>query len=201
MPTTRSYTVKYFPKSWLLTVKSPTQSLDYCANSCHIHLNTLNFHGYGKEISQKCPCSLYPINTSFLGTFPSSCHFASSKPIFLVAASLKSPRTSSEDLPHCPLLPREEMAINFIVPEVNLVPSFFSLPYFPPFTLLFTKYFLSSSFFYSSSLQTFRNWPRKLLFLLSNHTFNASVHCVIRILPIWSMRKQIGSPLELRTSL
>ena len=43
-------------------------------NSYHIHLNTLKFHGYGKEISQKYPCSLYPINTSFLSTLSSPCH-------------------------------------------------------------------------------------------------------------------------------
>jgi len=34
-----------------LAVKSPAQSLDYRANSYHIHLNTLRFHGCGKEIS------------------------------------------------------------------------------------------------------------------------------------------------------
>ena len=72
--------------SWPLAVKSSAQSLDYRANNYHIHLNTLGFHGYGKEISQNCPCSLYPINTSFLGTPPPPCHPTFSKPIFLAAA-------------------------------------------------------------------------------------------------------------------
>jgi len=49
-------------------------------NSYHIHLNTFGFHRYGKEISQNCPCSLHPINTTFLGTLRSSCHPASSIP-------------------------------------------------------------------------------------------------------------------------
>jgi hypothetical protein len=43
-------------------------------NSYHIHLNILEFHGYGKEISQKYPYSLQSINTSFLGTLSPPCH-------------------------------------------------------------------------------------------------------------------------------
>jgi len=61
------------PKSRPLAFKSPAQSLDYRANSYHIHLSTLGFHGCGNEISQICPCPFCPINTSFSGT-PSSCH-------------------------------------------------------------------------------------------------------------------------------
>jgi len=60
-------------KSWPLAIKSPAQSLDYRANSYHIHLNTLRFHGCDKEISQICTCPICPINTSFSGT-PSSPH-------------------------------------------------------------------------------------------------------------------------------
>ena len=55
-------------KPWPLAVKSPAQSLDYRVNSYHIHLNTLGFHGCGKEISQICPSPFCPINTSFSGT-------------------------------------------------------------------------------------------------------------------------------------
>ena len=92
-PTRRSCIVKYLPKSRPLAVKSPAQSLDYRVNSCYIHLNTLEFHGYEKEISQKFPCSLYPINTSFIGTLSLPRHITSSKPISLAAALSKNPRT------------------------------------------------------------------------------------------------------------
>jgi len=61
-------------KSWPLAVKSPAQSLDYRANSYHIHLNTFGFHGCGKEISQICPSPFRPINTSFSGTPSPSYH-------------------------------------------------------------------------------------------------------------------------------
>jgi len=64
-------------KSWPLAVKSPAQSLDYHANSYHIHLNTLGFHGCGKEICQICPYSFCPINTSFSGTPSPSYHSTS----------------------------------------------------------------------------------------------------------------------------
>jgi len=60
-PTKRLCTLEYLLKSWLLAVKSPVQSLDYRANSYHIHLNNLEFHGYGKEISQKYPYSFFCI--------------------------------------------------------------------------------------------------------------------------------------------
>ena len=80
-------------------MKSPTQSLDYRANSYQIHLNTLEFHRYDKEISQKCPCSLYPINTSFLGTLSLPCHPSYFKPISLAEALSKSSRTSAKSPP------------------------------------------------------------------------------------------------------
>jgi len=41
----------------------------------------------------------------------------------------------------------------------------------------------SLSFPYFFNLQTFRNWPRKLLFPPINPTFNAFVHWEIQILP------------------
>jgi hypothetical protein len=58
------------------------QSLDYRGNSYHIHLNNLEFYRYGKEISQKYPCSLQPINTPFLSTLSPPCHppFPNSSP-------------------------------------------------------------------------------------------------------------------------
>ena len=88
--------MKYLLKSWLLIVQSPVQSFDYRANSYHIHLNTLEFHGYSKEISQKYPRSLYPINTSFLSSPSPPCHSSSPKLISLAVVLTKSSRTSTK---------------------------------------------------------------------------------------------------------
>jgi len=55
------------------------------------------------------------------------------KPIFLAAASFEKPKNSSENLSQqfVDLLPvREEMAVNFIVPEVNFLPISLSLAVF-----------------------------------------------------------------------
>jgi len=53
------------------------------------------------------------------------------KPIFLAAASFEKPNNSSEYLQIVDLLLlREEMAVNFIVPEVNFLP-------FSPFLTVF----------------------------------------------------------------
>ena len=81
------------PKSWLLVVKSPVQSLDYRANSYHIHLNNLEFHGRGKEISQKYPCSFQPINTSFPSTYSPPCHSP-----FPNSSSRRRPRRIAQEL-------------------------------------------------------------------------------------------------------
>jgi len=71
-------------------------------------------------------------------------------------------KNSSEDLPQQffePLIPsslQEEMAINFVVPEVNSAPAFF---FFCIFDFLYS-YLLSVfslSFLYFSNIQTFRN--------------------------------------------
>ena len=104
-----------------LAVKSPAQSLDYRANSYHIHLNTLRFHGCGKEISQIWPCPFCPINTSLSGTLLPSYHSTGSNPPSWRWHCSRTSRT-----PISSFL-REEMAINFVVPEVNLPsPSFYS---------------------------------------------------------------------------
>jgi len=74
-------------------------------------------------------------------------------------ALLKSPRTSAMSSPMVPqvsdlLLLREEMAINFVVPEVNLFPSFLSLPHLFIFcnsTYLAFFFLLSFSLFFQSS--------------------------------------------------
>jgi len=193
--------VKYLLKSWLLAVKLLAHSLDYCANSYHIHLNTLAFHGYGKEISQKYPCSICPINTSFPGTLSSPCH-----PPFLDSSSGGS---SDEELTspcnkNSPKNPQvfdsfdfgKNMTINFIVPEVNPSPFlYYNLFSSCKSTYLAFSSFLFPLFFQSSNL---RSWAKKLLFPLNNPISNASVHWVTQILPIWSMRKQTEFLLEPR---
>jgi len=108
------------------------QSLDYCANSYHIHLNNLKFYGYGKEISQKYPCSLQPINTSFLSTRSPTCHSPSPSSSLSggIDEELKNSGSKENSLESSSfrllLLSWEEMAVNFTVPEVNLFPSFLS---------------------------------------------------------------------------
>ena len=96
------------------------QSLDPRANSYHIHLNTLGFHGCGKEISQICPFPFCPINTSFSGTPSPSQNLLSWR-----RHHPGTPGTSSKAFFTTPqvfnLRPCEEMAINFVVPEVSLL--------------------------------------------------------------------------------
>ena len=82
------------PKSWLLAVKSPVQSLDYRVNSYHIHLNNLEFHGYTKEISQKYPCSFQHINTSFPNTHSPPCHSP-----FPSSSSRRQPQRKAQESP------------------------------------------------------------------------------------------------------
>jgi len=85
---------------WPLPVKSPAQSLDYHANSYHIHLNTLGFHGYGEEISQICPYTFCPINSSFSGT-PSSLHHSTAlTPLFWRRRFSRAPRTPTKPFLH-----------------------------------------------------------------------------------------------------
>jgi hypothetical protein len=86
------------PKPRPPTVKSPVQSLDYRANSYHIYLNTLGFHGCGKEISQICPYPFCPINTSFSGTPSPSCHSTAQNPLSWRRHHPRTPRTSSKAL-------------------------------------------------------------------------------------------------------
>ena len=70
----------------------------------------------------------------------------SSIPKFIssAVALTKNKNSSNKSLPQNLLLHREEMAVNFTVPEVNLFPSFFFL-YCNPFTFL--QVYLLSLFF------------------------------------------------------
>jgi len=96
-------------------------------NSYHIHLKTLEFHGYDKEISQKYPCSLQPINTPFLSTLSPPYHppFPNLPPGGGIDGELKNSGNKEPPLESSSLrlLPCEEMAVNFTVPEVNPFPS------------------------------------------------------------------------------
>ena len=134
---------KISSKSWPLAVKSPAQSLDCRANSYHIHLNTLGFHGYGEEISQNCPCPLCLINTFFSGTLPPSCHSASSNPPSWRRHCSRNSRTpvSPNSCSNRRSLGRK-MAINFTVPKVHLLHLLFLVVLLSSANL-FTEYVLS----------------------------------------------------------
>jgi len=103
--------------------QSPAQPLDYCANSYHIYLSTLGFRGCGKEISQICLCPFCPINTSFSGTPSSSVILQPQNPLPWRRHFSRTPRTLARTSSNNPrvfdLLSCEEMAINFVVPEVS----------------------------------------------------------------------------------
>ena len=111
-------------------------------------------------------------------------------PSFLAMALFEKLKNSSEDIlqrlfePSISSSFQEEMAINFVIPNVNSALPFSFLPYF---WFLHGYLFGIFSFYFLcfSNLQSFRNWSRKLSSPLINPTFNALVYWGIRILPIW----------------
>ena len=135
-------------RSWPLPVKSPAQSLDYRANSYHIYLSTLGFHGCDKEINQICPCPFCPINTSFSGTPSPSHHSRTPTLLFWRQHCSIAPRTPTRTSFNNPrvfdLLPCQKMAVNFIVPEVSSTSLLYfnRIPVHPQFILL-NAFFLS----------------------------------------------------------
>ena len=153
-----------------------TQSLDYRANSYHIHLSTLGFHGCGEEISQICPCPFCPINTPFFGTPSPPCHSIAPKSTFTAAALPEDSNNFNKGLssptPKSSIC--EEMAINFIVPEVSLPPfllHFYCTPVHPQFVLLNICFPFCS--FYPQKLLGF---GIRSLFLPINLTSNVLAH-------------------------
>ena len=137
---------KISSKLWPLAVKSPAQSLDYRANSYHIHLNTLGFHGCGKEISQVCPCLFCPINTSFSGTLSPSCHSTASSLLSWRRHCLRTPRTPARashqsSKSSISPLPREEWPSTSLFLRSAYHPSFILLLYPCSSTNLVTEYF------------------------------------------------------------
>ena len=135
----------------------------------------------------------------------STLSFCILKPIWMVAALFEKPKNSSENLPQqffkslIFFLSEKKWASTSSSLRSILSHLLFLLLYFYLLQIYLLSIFLSSPFSYSSNLQTFRNWPRKSSFLPSNLTFSASVCWEIQTLLIWSMQKQIGSLLELRT--
>jgi len=154
---------KISPKSWPLAIKSPAQSLDYHANSYHIHLNTLGFHGCGKEISQICPCPFCPINTSFSGTRSPSCHSTARNPLSWWRHCLRTPRTSARvSSPNPPSLRSSSLWRNGHQLRRSSGQSTILLP----FALLLYSYSSAIPFteypfflFVLSSSKLFRIWP------------------------------------------
>jgi len=84
--------------------------------------------------------------------------FYSLKPTFLAAASSEDFKHSGKDLlqqsskPSILSSSREEMAINFVVPEVNSTPPLFLLPYSCCTPIPLRTYSLSTFFFFVSFL-------------------------------------------------
>ena len=115
-----------FFESWLFTIRPTTQSLNYRANSYHIHVNNLNLHARGREISPQCPCSNQPINTSL----PNACLLPSDSNLQHLLSPAATP-TSNHAIPTSKNLSQQQpwisscvsilskiMAINFNVPAV-----------------------------------------------------------------------------------
>ena len=153
-------------------VKSSAQSLDYRANSYHIYLNTLGFYGCGKEISQICTRPFCPINTSFSGTPPPSCHSTASNLLSWRRHCLRTPKNPSKDLIQQPSRSSISPSLGKKWPSTSSSPrsvyhphSFILLLYSCSSTILFTEYFflfLFVSFSVPPSSKPFRSWPIRL---------------------------------------
>ena len=164
---------------WPLPVKSSAQSLDYRANSYHIHLSTLGFHGYCEEISQFYPCPFCPINSSFSGTPSSSHHSTAPTLLFWRRRHSRTSRTPTKTFLHQPQSPRSSSLRGNGHQLHCSRGQFITLPFVfyhtlvhPPFILLNLPLFLLFFPFYP---KTIRICPIKLSSLPISHTFNVSV--------------------------
>ena len=143
----------------------------------------------------KYPCSLQPINTSFLNTLSLPCHPSSpdSSSGGSIDEELKS--SGSEELPQNPQVfdpfffsGKKWLSTSSCLRLIHSHP-FTATLYF--FASLFTQHFpLLFFFFFQSS--NFRSWVRKLWSLLNNPISNASAQWVTQIPLIWSTHKPIG---------
>ena len=162
-----------------LAIKSPAQSLDYHVNSYHIHLNTLRFHRYGKEISRICHWPFCPINTSFSGTSPPSFHSTASNAPSWRRHCLRTPRTLARTSSHN-LQSLQSLLLGKKWPSTSSSlrstyhPPLCCTPVYLQFFLLSTLFFFCCSLFVPSSSKRFRIWPIRLWFLPINLTSNVS---------------------------
>ena len=166
---------------WPLPVKSPAQSLDYRANSYHIYLSTLRFHGYGEQISQICPCPFCPINSSFSGTPSPPHHSTAPTPLSRRRRCLRAPRSPTKPFLHQP----QSLRSSFFArrwPSTSLFPrsvhhlTSCNLPHPCSSVIYFTERFPFSSFVLLFTFKTIRICPIKLSSLPISHTFNVLVH-------------------------
>ena len=165
---------------WSLPVKSLTQSLDYRANSYHIHLSTLWFHGYGEEISQICPFPFCPINSSFSGTPSPSHHSTTPTPLFWRRRCSRAPRTPTKPFLHQPQSLQSSSSRRDGHQLYCSRGQFITLPLvFLPYPCSSAIYFTEHSPFFSFVLlfipKTIRICPIKMSFLPISHTSNVSV--------------------------
>ena len=149
-------------------------------NSLHIHLNTLGFHGYGEEISQNCPCSLYPINTSLalflhLVILHPQTHLPGSGVVRETQELQQGPPPTILWALDLFLLsgrngyqlrrPWGQFSITFLLFTVLLI-----------FCMVIYLVFSLFLFLVFPTFKPFRNWSRKLSFQPINPTFNALAH-------------------------
>jgi len=164
---------------WPLPVKSPAQSLDYRANSYHIYLSILGFHGYGEEISQICPCPFYPINSSFSGNPSPSNHSTAPTLLFLRRRCSRAPRTPTKTFLHQPQSPRSSSLQGNGHQLHCFWGQFITLPFvFSPYSCSSAIYFTehpSFPFVFLFYPKTIRIFPTKLSSLPISHTFNVLV--------------------------
>ena len=126
-------------------------TLDYRANSYHIHLNTLGFHGCGKEISQICPYLFCHINISFSSTPSPSCHSIDPNLLSWRRQYPRTPRTSTRISSNNPqglrsLLPSRRNGHQLHRPRCQFIILFLFalLLYSCSFTIPFTEHSFSS---------------------------------------------------------
>ena len=178
-PTRKSHTVKYL-QIRLLRVKSPAQSLDYRANSYHILLSILGFHGYGEVISRIYPCPFCPINSSFSGTPSPSHHSTVPTPSFWRRRFSRSPGTPTKTSLHRPQslwsssLRGDGHQLRCPWGQFIILPLVL-LPYLCSSTIYFTEHFPFSFFVLLFTFKTIRICPIKLSSLSINHISNALV--------------------------
>ena len=150
-------------------------TLDYRANSYHIHLSILGYHGYGEEISQICPCPFCPINSSFSGTPSPPHHSTTPTLLFWRRHCSRAPRTPTTPKSSIFSPVRKWPSTLSYLRSVLLLSCFYHTPVHPQFILLniFSSFFSILLFFLPP--KTSRICPTESSSLPINHTSNVSV--------------------------